>query len=129
MQFPDPWDNRRHEKRRLLSPAFAQACAKVLPSGGQLYVSSDAEELAMAMRHTVKASGHFKLTSPESFAAAFDFDSSPEAQTVPTRQVQMQGEINDAGWVSLNPFGVPTERDQVCETMWRDTWRVLWTRL
>ena len=62
----------------------------------------------------MRASGHFKITSPESFAAAFDFDSSPEAQTVPTRRVQMQGEINHAGWVSLNPFASKTLITVIC---------------
>ena len=37
--FPDPWHKKRHHKRRLVSPAFADRVARVLTPGGVLRLS------------------------------------------------------------------------------------------
>jgi len=117
VQFPDPWDGRKHGKRRLLNTTrFARVLARVLRPGGQLYISSDAEELASSMRKAVEASGCFELGSAPAFAAAL-----PGAELV--------GSIGADGWLTgANPFGVPTERDRVCEIRWRPVWRMLFRR-
>lgn len=39
--FPDPWPKRRHHKRRLIQPAFAQLLAERLQPGGQLLLATD----------------------------------------------------------------------------------------
>ena len=39
--FPDPWPKKRHNKRRLFTPAFAAAAARALVPGGLLRVASD----------------------------------------------------------------------------------------
>ena len=39
--FPDPWWKKRHHKRRLLTPEFAEACVRVLRAGGRLNFVSD----------------------------------------------------------------------------------------
>ena len=39
--FPDPWPKKRHAKRRLFSPDFARAAARVLVPGGLLRVATD----------------------------------------------------------------------------------------
>jgi len=39
--FPDPWPKKRHNKRRLITPAFAAAAARALVPGGLLRVASD----------------------------------------------------------------------------------------
>jgi tRNA (guanine-N7-)-methyltransferase len=42
--FPDPWWKKRHRKRRLLTPEFAQQCVRVLQPGGRLHFVSDVAE-------------------------------------------------------------------------------------
>jgi hypothetical protein len=32
------------------------------------------------------------------------------------------------GWLGRNPFGLPTERERVCELLWRPVWRFLLQR-
>ena len=44
--FPDPWPKKRHHKRRLIQPAFAQLAAERLASGGYLHVATDWQEYA-----------------------------------------------------------------------------------
>ncbi len=39
--FPDPWPKARHAKRRLISPAMLDECARVLAENGELRVASD----------------------------------------------------------------------------------------
>jgi len=41
--FPDPWWKKRHAKRRLFTPAFADAIARTLRRGGALYLVTDVE--------------------------------------------------------------------------------------
>jgi len=38
---PDPWPKKRHHKRRMISPWFFAAAARLLRSGGELRVASD----------------------------------------------------------------------------------------
>jgi tRNA (guanine-N7-)-methyltransferase len=42
--FPDPWPKKRHHKRRLVDPAWAEAAARALAPGRLLRVASDHEE-------------------------------------------------------------------------------------
>lgn len=51
--FPDPWWKNRHHKRRLFTPAFAAACARVLVPNGRLFLISDVEAYYHVMRQTV----------------------------------------------------------------------------
>jgi tRNA (guanine-N7-)-methyltransferase len=44
--FPDPWPKKRHHKRRLIQPAFAELAATRLALGGILHVATDWEEYA-----------------------------------------------------------------------------------
>ena len=39
--FPDPWPKKRHHKRRLIQPAFAELVADRLRPGGRLHLASD----------------------------------------------------------------------------------------
>ena len=39
--FPDPWWKKRHWKRRVFTPEFANQCARVLRPGGRLHVVTD----------------------------------------------------------------------------------------
>jgi tRNA (guanine-N7-)-methyltransferase len=44
--FPDPWPKRRHHKRRLVQPEFAELVRRKLKSGGRLHVATDWEDYA-----------------------------------------------------------------------------------
>ena len=39
--FPDPWHKTKHHKRRLITPAFAELAARVLPTGGLWRAATD----------------------------------------------------------------------------------------
>ena len=44
--FPDPWHKARHNKRRLIQPAFAHELARVLKPGGRLRFVTDWKDYA-----------------------------------------------------------------------------------
>ena len=51
--FPDPWPKRRHQKRRLFGDYFLGELAKILASGGKLYVKTDHDGYAQWMEEVV----------------------------------------------------------------------------
>ncbi len=73
--FPDPWWKRRHHRRRLFTPAFAAALARVLAPGGRLYVATDVDDVfALALRE-LAACGMVRdesLRSPRTGVTAFE---------------------------------------------------------
>lgn len=44
--FPDPWQKKRHHKRRLMNPAFLHLLASKVRKGGYIYMVTDWEEYA-----------------------------------------------------------------------------------
>ena len=44
--FPDPWQKKRHHKRRLMNPAFLHLLAAKVRKGGYIYMVTDWEEYA-----------------------------------------------------------------------------------
>jgi len=44
LYHPDPWPKKRHHKRRLVQPDFAEAASRAIEPGGNLLVQSDHEE-------------------------------------------------------------------------------------
>ncbi len=44
--FPDPWQKKRHHKRRLIQPEFARLATEKLVEGGTLHVATDWEDYA-----------------------------------------------------------------------------------
>jgi tRNA (guanine-N7-)-methyltransferase len=53
--FPDPWPKKRHHKRRLLQPQFAELLATRLAPGGYLHAATDWQEYAEHMLATLCA--------------------------------------------------------------------------
>ncbi|MBM4180754.1 MAG: tRNA (guanosine(46)-N7)-methyltransferase TrmB [Betaproteobacteria bacterium] len=53
--FPDPWHKKRHHKRRLIQPAFAQLLAERLKPGGYLHLATDWEDYARQMLEVLGA--------------------------------------------------------------------------
>jgi tRNA (guanine-N7-)-methyltransferase len=65
--FPDPWPKKRHHKRRLLQPAFAQLAASRLAAGGLLHVATDWQEYAEQVLEVLRATPGLENTA-EGFA-------------------------------------------------------------
>jgi tRNA (guanine-N7-)-methyltransferase len=51
--FPDPWWKKRHHKRRVFTPEFAEQCQRVLRPGGRLHIATDVEEYFGLMREAL----------------------------------------------------------------------------
>ena len=49
INFPDPWPKKRHTKRRLIKPEFANQLAQKLSLKGRAYLATDSENYAMEM--------------------------------------------------------------------------------
>mgnify|MGYP000044072635 FL=1 len=67
--FPDPWHKAKHNKRRLIAPAFPPLAARALRGGGMLRLATDWEDYALQMRDV--------MTDAAEFAPAFDGDWAP----------------------------------------------------
>jgi len=53
--FPDPWHKKRHNKRRLIQPAFVQLLASRIAPGGWLHCATDWEDYAHQMLEVLGA--------------------------------------------------------------------------
>ncbi|MEA3405842.1 MAG: tRNA (guanosine(46)-N7)-methyltransferase TrmB [Pseudomonadota bacterium] len=60
--FPDPWHKKRHNKRRIVQPAFAQAIASHLKVGGHFHMATDWEDYAEHMMEVMSAAADFNNT-------------------------------------------------------------------
>ncbi len=54
--FPDPWQKRRHHKRRIVRPDFIDLLTKKLQPGGYFHAATDWEHYAKAMLGILSAS-------------------------------------------------------------------------
>ena len=50
VQFPDPWFKKRHNKRRVVQNELVEILVNYLVEGGEVFLQSDIEEVAMEMR-------------------------------------------------------------------------------
>ena len=66
--FPDPWQKKRHHKRRLVSATFADLVALKLVPGGILRLATDWESYAKTMAEILDNDPRFELVSTERFA-------------------------------------------------------------
>jgi len=53
--FPDPWHKKRHNKRRLVQPAFLALLATKVERGGRLHLATDWADYAEHMREALAA--------------------------------------------------------------------------
>ena len=60
--FPDPWQKKRHFKRRLINSTFVAILADKLKEGGYIYCVTDWEDYAHQMQDVLR--GEKKLSSP-----------------------------------------------------------------
>lgn len=60
IQFPDPWFKQRHQKRRVVQPELVTELATYLAVGGEVFIQSDVEEVAIEMRDRFSTHPAFK---------------------------------------------------------------------
>ncbi|MBD8532995.1 MULTISPECIES: tRNA (guanosine(46)-N7)-methyltransferase TrmB [unclassified Massilia] len=53
--FPDPWHKARHNKRRLIQPAFVKLLCEKLKTGGYIHLATDWEDYAVQMLEVLGA--------------------------------------------------------------------------
>ena len=59
--FPDPWQKKRHYKRRLVNSTFVSLLADKLKDGGYIYCATDWEDYARQMQEVLR--GEARLSS------------------------------------------------------------------
>lgn len=62
--FPDPWHKKRHHKRRIVQPAFAELAGRRLRRGGHLHMATDWKEYAAQMLAVMSQAERFRNLSP-----------------------------------------------------------------
>jgi len=65
IQFPDPWFKKRHQKRRVVQPELVAQIAEYLATGGEVFLQSDVEEVAVEMRDRFYEHPAFRLKTPQ----------------------------------------------------------------
>ncbi|WP_348760318.1 tRNA (guanosine(46)-N7)-methyltransferase TrmB [uncultured Salinisphaera sp.] len=60
LYFPDPWPKKRHHKRRIVQPVFADEIARVLAPGGLWRLATDWENYGEHMRDVLDAHPAFE---------------------------------------------------------------------
>ena len=71
--FPDPWHKKRHHKRRMIQPAFAQLLREKLSVGGQVHFATDWENYAEHILEVMEgAEGFENIVGEENFVTEHD---------------------------------------------------------
>jgi tRNA (guanine-N7-)-methyltransferase len=83
--FPDPWHKKKHNKRRILQPAFAQTVRSKLKIGGQFHMATDWENYAEQMMEVMSVAEGYRNS-----AGAGEF--SPQPDFRPVTKFQNRGE-------------------------------------
>lgn len=63
--FPDPWHKARHNKRRLIQPAFVEMLVSRMASGAYLHCATDWQEYAEQMLEVLRAEAQLENTAPD----------------------------------------------------------------
>lgn len=61
--FPDPWPKKKHHKRRIVQPAFAERVRRVLVPGGRLHLATDWPAYAEHMLEVMEAAPGWRNTA------------------------------------------------------------------
>ena len=70
--FPDPWHKKKHNKRRLIQPAFVQLLASRLVTGGYLHCATDWQPYAEQMLQVLSTEPALHNSAPD-YAARPDY--------------------------------------------------------
>jgi len=72
--FPDPWHKKRHHKRRIVQPAFAQLIRHKLKIGGLFHLATDWENYADSMLEVLTSQEGFEnVAGPGRFTPRPDY--------------------------------------------------------
>ncbi|MBD3609992.1 MAG: tRNA (guanosine(46)-N7)-methyltransferase TrmB [Gammaproteobacteria bacterium] len=72
--FPDPWHKKRHHKRRIVQPGFAQLVRNKLKPGGHFHMATDWEPYAEHMMEVMSvAEGYSNLAGAGQFIEAPEY--------------------------------------------------------
>lgn len=63
--FPDPWQKKRHHKRRILQPAFIATVWDKLAVNGQFHMATDWQNYAEHMQQEMSQAQGFRLVSEQ----------------------------------------------------------------
>lgn len=74
LYFPDPWPKKRHEKKRLVQPGFAQALFAALEPTGKLYLRTDNEPYYRQMCEVIGAVPGFEAAETPEELKGFQTD-------------------------------------------------------
>jgi tRNA (guanine-N7-)-methyltransferase len=83
--FPDPWPKKRHHKRRIVQPEFAQAIRRKLSLGGTFHMATDWENYAEHMMEVMSVADGFRNSAGEG-------EYSPQPDWRPVTKFQKRGE-------------------------------------
>ncbi|SFF82921.1 tRNA (guanosine(46)-N7)-methyltransferase TrmB [Neptunomonas qingdaonensis] len=83
--FPDPWHKKRHHKRRIVQPDFAQNLRKKLKVGGYFHMATDWENYAEHMMDVMSAAEGYTNKMGEG-------QYSPQPEWRPVTKFQKRGE-------------------------------------
>ncbi|PSL13862.1 tRNA (guanine-N(7)-)-methyltransferase [Marinobacterium halophilum] len=83
--FPDPWHKKRHNKRRIVQPEFAQKIRQKLMIGGCFHMATDWENYAEHMMEVMSAAEGYRNHAGE---GAY----SPQPEWRPVTKFQQRGE-------------------------------------
>ncbi|HEY1149020.1 MAG TPA: tRNA (guanosine(46)-N7)-methyltransferase TrmB [Pseudoduganella sp.] len=61
--FPDPWHKARHNKRRLIQPAFVKTLCEHIAPGGYIHLATDWEDYAVQMLEVLSAEPALRNTA------------------------------------------------------------------
>jgi len=61
--FPDPWHKARHNKRRLIQPAFVKTLCQHIAPGGYIHLATDWEDYAVQMLEVLSAEPALRNTA------------------------------------------------------------------
>lgn len=102
IQFPDPMFKKRNLKRHIVQENFVEACAKVLDTGGTVFMQTDVESNAIYMRNMF-----------DRFGSRFFEPHSVHNCNESTEEIFMEKQLkwNQLDWIEENPIGTPTERE------------------
>jgi tRNA (guanine-N7-)-methyltransferase len=83
--FPDPWHKKRHHKRRILQPDFAELVRQKLKPGGVFHLATDWEDYAEQMMAVMTAAAGY-----ENVAGQGQFAPRPESR--PLTKFEQRGQ-------------------------------------
>lgn len=83
--FPDPWPKKRHHKRRIVQPAFAEAVRQKLSIGGTFHMATDWQPYAEHMMEVMSAAPGYRNQAGEG-------EYSPQPDWRPVTKFQRRGE-------------------------------------